>query len=161
MTTLAVKNSLLKAPGQALRDSLENGYQGGLILVKRLIVKRFGLMLDIGDWDVSRVQDFRKLFCNRAEACDSGVRGSFSDDISAWNTSAATDMSLMFWNNVNFNSDLGNWDVSRVRNFNGMFKQAATFDRPLTGWRPVSANDMEMMFSGASVFNQVRRAGAP
>ena len=47
MMYLAVKNGLLKAPGQALRDSLENGYQGGgLTLVKRLIVKRFGLMLD-------------------------------------------------------------------------------------------------------------------
>ena len=79
---------------------------------------------NIGDWDVSRVQDFSDVFCGWNNGiCDGGVRGGFTGDVSAWNTSAATSMVNMFRKNIYFNGDISMWDVSKVRDFENMFAQ--------------------------------------
>ena len=46
---------------------------------------------------------------------------SFNGDISEWDVSSVTDMSVMFAYTNNFNQDISDWDVSSVTNMHEMF----------------------------------------
>eukprot|EP01043_Picozoa_sp_COSAG02_P086032 COSAG02_NODE_23564_length_715_cov_0.722403_2_plen_96_part_01 len=66
----------------------------------------------IACWNVSAVQDMRRIFENAT---------AFNGDVSAWNVSAVRHMSLMFSGATAFNGNLSAWDVSAVQRIGGMF----------------------------------------
>lgn len=115
---------------------------------------------NIGDWDVSRVRSFRRVFDagrNQTAVCverDGSCRtGRFNEDISKWNTSSATSFHGMFAHQVNFNQDLSNWDTSRVTAMSHMFFGCSSFNSDLSNWRTRQVTTTNSMFSGARVFN--------
>jgi len=99
----------------------------------------------MGDWDVSAVTDFSKMFLGY---------GSFVADLGMWDTSSATIMSEMFSKCTAFNSDISGWDVSSVTTMNRMFKDASTFNIDLSPWDVSSVTDMRLMFTYAASFSQ-------
>ena len=54
--------------------------------------------------------------------------------MSAWDVSAVTYMSYMFYYAIRFNQELSGWDVSGVTDMNSMFYAASAFDQNLSGW---------------------------
>lgn len=54
--------------------------------------------------------------------------------ISAWDTSAVTDMSRLFENQHSFNDDISAWNTSQVTNMEHMFHHAHAFNQPLETW---------------------------
>jgi surface protein len=67
----------------------------------------------ISMWETGGVTDMSGLFCSTALYCPSysnAGAASFNDDISGWDISGATTMSLMFYGAEAFNQDLG-WCV--------------------------------------------------
>ena len=96
----------------------------------------------IGEWDVYRVTDMRKIF---------RFRRNFDQDISKWDLSSVTDMSYMFGSAKLFNQDISKWDVSRVGNMEAMFDGATSFSQTLCGkaWVNSNANRIDM-FKGSS-----------
>ena len=104
-------------------------------------------LVPIGDWDVSRVDSMRELFCNR---------NNFNADLSSWDVSRVGDMSGMF-NLANEFGDapgcLGNWDVSSVTNMRDMFSSASSFNGDLSGWDVSRVTSTTSMFGQGSSFN--------
>jgi len=78
----------------------------------------------------------------------------FNQDISAWNVSKVTDMSVMFTGADSFNQDISKWDVSKVTNMSGMFNNAIDFNQNIGEWDVSQVTDMSFMFTGADSFNQ-------
>ena len=101
---------------------------------------------------------------------------SFNQDVSGWNVSRVTSMSVMFggsnfnqdisgWNVGNvtimnfmfgscpFNFDIGGWNVSSVENFSSMFGANAPFDFDLANWNLSSATNMSSMFSNSALIS--------
>jgi surface protein len=125
---------------------------------------------NIGAWNVSNVTSFTNMFganysFNNGGSSDinnwtikntgtvsmTGMFGdsTFNQPIGNWNTSAVTNMSLMFRFNTTFNQNIGSWNVSNVTNFSSFMdgKTAATYsatnlDAIYNGWssRPVKPN---------------------
>jgi len=79
----------------------------------------------------------------------------FNDpNVSKWDVSNVTDMSLMFSGDSVFNQSLNNWNVSKVVYMPGMFQGDSVFNQPLNNWNTASASDMSSMFSSTKNFNQ-------
>jgi len=78
----------------------------------------------------------------------------FNQPIGSWNTSAVTNMSWMFYHEYAFNQPIGSWNTSAVTNMVGMFEQATSFNQPIGLWNTSAVTDMQNMFDGASDFNQ-------
>ena len=78
---------------------------------------------------------------------------SFDGDISGWDTSSVTDMSLMFQDASSFNGDLSGWDTSSVTDMTNMFYVATSFDGDLSDWDTSSVTSTSSMFSGATSFD--------
>ncbi len=78
----------------------------------------------------------------------------FNGDISSWDTSNVTDMEDMFSWATAFNQPIGNWDVSQVTVMDGMFFHAESFNQPIGNWDVSSVTDMGAMFRQANEFNQ-------
>ena len=74
--------------------------------------------------------------------------GSFSGDISGWQTGTVTDMSRMFAYETTFNQPIGSWDTSHVTDMSGMFNLASSFNQPIGSWDTSSVTSMASMFSG-------------
>jgi len=125
----------------------------------------------MGDWDVSRVQDFSSLFSfsgarsfNEPLNWDTGsatnmqemfyYAKAFNQDLSTFNTAAVTDMSYMFHGAAAFNQPLPSFDTSAVTDMNGMFWDAVAFNQPLSTFDTSAVTSMSAMFSGATAFNQ-------
>ena len=66
-------------------------------------------------------------------------------DITGWNTSCITDMTLMFAYS-DFNQDISNWDTSSVTNMASMFEQAVYFNQDISSWDTSNVVDMNYMF---------------
>ncbi len=102
-------------------------------------------LTNISTWDVSRVTNFSNAFAGA---------GSFNTDISGWNTSAATNMSFMFYTvTSSFNQDLTGWNVSNVTNFQSMFDRVRNGNPNVSTWNTSSATNMAAMFFAANKFN--------
>jgi surface protein len=82
----------------------------------------------------------------------------FNQDISLWDVSAVTIMGSMFQNATAFNQDISSWDVSNVTTMNGMFYSAVTFNNGgsslINDWNTTSLGDVITMFRKATSFNQ-------
>lgn len=74
--------------------------------------------------------------------------------IGEWNVSRVTNMSGLFWTNVDFNENINNWDVSNVKNMSNMFYNAEKFNQPLNNWNTSKVINMMGMFYNALSFNQ-------
>ena len=74
-------------------------------------------------------------------------------DVSNWDTSKVTNMSLMFNNCKNLTSvgDLSNWDTSKVTNMSMMFNGASRLTSlDVSNWDTSKVTNMSLMFNGAS-----------
>jgi surface protein len=115
--------------------------------------------LPMGTWCVSGIQDFSWLFTglnSRSGISNSlhPTRGSFNEDISAWDVSSATDMSLMFYFAEAFDQDLSTWSTSKVTNMFAMFADTLSFNGDLSLWDVAKVSTMEAMFSRAGSFDR-------
>ena len=125
---------------------------------------------DIGDWDVSNVQNLDGMFRNTPFNQDisnwdvSNVSvfafmfdgaTAFNQNLSAWGTrlGSADNMASMFRNATNFNGNIENWDVTTVTNMVGVFEGTA-FNRNINNWNVNNVQNMAFMFSDATAFNQ-------
>ena len=79
---------------------------------------------------------------------------SFNQDLSSWDVSNVTSMSVMFYNATSFNGDISTWDVSNVTSMGGMFSGATSFNGDISSWDVSSMTDMDSMFKTATAFNQ-------
>ncbi len=79
---------------------------------------------------------------------------SFNQDISSWDVSNVTDMSVMFFGASSFNQDISYWDVSNVTTMYFMFGKAESFNQDISPWDVSNVKNMFFMFSNAKSFNQ-------
>ena len=77
----------------------------------------------------------------------------FNGDISKWNVSNVTDMSLMFYKSQ-FNQDVSNWNISNVTNMNDMFKYCPA----INPWWYIEDNDLRKI--AINKFNLMNKLNA-
>ena len=77
--------------------------------------------------DVSRVENFSKLFQNAA---------SFNQPLASWNMESANDLTSMFENATSFNQPLAQWGGALVEVvfMDYLFSGATSFNQPLSDW---------------------------
>jgi surface protein len=80
--------------------------------------------------------------------------GSFTADISGWNSSQVTNMTQMFKEAYNFNGNISSWNVGNVTNMDSMFESAYVFNQNISSWNVGNVTDMDDMFLSAQAFNQ-------
>ncbi len=97
--------------------------------------------------DLSGVNNMYKMFC------DCMVLNG-PTNIGLWNTSAVTNMSLVFENAIAFNQPIGSWNTSAVTNMNEEFFNATAFNQPIDSWNTSAVINMRYMFAYANAFNQ-------
>ena len=89
-------------------------------------------------------------------ACFSGAT-KFDRDLSGWDMSGATDISLMFGSLVGssivFNGDVSSWDVSSVKQMDGTFQGCQLFNQDLSNWNVGKVITMESTFYRTAAFN--------
>mgnify|MGYP003630560488 FL=1 len=120
-------------------------------------------------WDTRNVYAFNYMF-----ASDSNARPNpFNQDITNWDTSAATTFHSTFKANHTFNQDITThqvtagagtslertynaWDVSSVVSFTNTFLHAYVFNQPIGNWQINTDSSVTMtgMFQNADTFNQ-------
>lgn len=104
-----------------------------------------GFPHDISSMDVSHTEDFSRMFASFTPP--------LAIDLSAWDTSSATQMWSMFiYSDLGLFKGLDMFDVSKVRNFRFMFQGATNSagesgNVDLSSWKTASAEDMTYMFS--------------
>mmetsp|Transcript_11692 Transcript_11692/g.34801 ORF Transcript_11692/g.34801 Transcript_11692/m.34801 type:complete len:250 (+) Transcript_11692:141-890(+) len=109
----------------------------------------------IGEWDVSRVTDFSELFCASSQCSYSNLgAGAFNEDISSWDTGAATTFRRMFREAKAFNADISGWDTSSAKDMSAMFFFAVAFDADISGWATGQVTTMLSLFDNAHAFNR-------
>jgi Mycoplasma protein of unknown function, DUF285 len=123
-------------------------YLDGNETEKELVKDTYGN--PIGTWCVGNVTDFESLFDVDAYA----NIGGFNESISRWNTSSATKMKYLFFEQFDFNQDLSRWDVSKVSDMFEMFYDARSFNKSLASWDVSKVTTFRNMFELASSFNQ-------
>jgi surface protein len=78
----------------------------------------------------------------------------FNGDLSTWDTSAVTDMSIMFQAALTFKGiGLSNWDTSSVSTLFATFEEAGSFIGNISTWDTSKVLDMQRTFQYASSFN--------
>jgi surface protein len=105
-------------------------------------------ILDIADWDTSKVTNMRGMFANSY----------FYKDLSRWNTSNVTNMSFMFSYlaydgktaddnapNARLIGDLSRWNTSNVTDMAFMFT-GSKFNSDVSKWNVSNVTDMSCMF---------------
>jgi surface protein len=78
----------------------------------------------------------------------------FNWDISGWDVSNVTDMTVMLYQASSFNQPIGTWDVSNVTDMSFMLRQAASFNQDIGNWDVSNVTTMDVMFWQATSFNQ-------
>jgi surface protein len=142
---------------------------------------------NIGAWNVSNVTSFGNMFganysFNNGGSSDInnwtikntgtvsmvGMFGdsTFNQPIGNWNTSAVTNMSLMFRFNTTFNQAIGNWNVSNVTNFSSFMEgksaanySAANLNAIYNGWSSRSVQPNLSISFGTIKYTAEAQAG--
>lgn len=125
--------------------------------------------IDLGAWDVSRVQTLNQLFrwstVSTANISGWDTRkvqhigqlaegaGNFNDDISNWNTENVVAMYRAFKGASSFQGDLSRWNTSSVVKLNWAFDGASSFNSDISGWGVSRVDHMLEAFKD-SAFNQ-------
>ena len=78
------------------------------------------------------------------------VRCPFDQDLSSWNVSNVTSISMMFYSSP-FNGNISNWDVSNVSNMHRMFDSSVFND--ISTWDIDNVNDMGNMFGNGNAMS--------
>jgi hypothetical protein len=107
------------------------------------------------EWNTERVEDFSRAFNLRylgGYTFSGGQGAGEDDDITGWNTSAATNMTSMFKNCNTFNQPL-RFDTHNVQRMDFMFNGCTAFNQPLT-FDTRAVTGMAIMFSSCTTFNQ-------
>ncbi len=78
----------------------------------------------------------------------------FSQNLTGWDMSAATNMSNMFCQCTIFNGDITGWNVGNVTDMTNMFGDAHAFDQDISGWNMSNVINVTQMFYNATSFNQ-------
>jgi surface protein len=128
----------------------------------------------IGDWDVSRLDDFTSVFDHlrnrKARNFDEDLsrwnvaNGTsfvrmfygchiFQSDLSRWNVANATDMSEMFYGCTRYNSDVSRWKTANTTNLCLMFWSCTNFNSDVSDWNVANATNLSGMFYGCVRFN--------
>ena len=104
--------------------------------------------------DLGHVTDMHGMFAMNTDNGPIGgyARIEFRSDLSSWDVSSVTDMSLMFILTP-FDQDISNWDVSSVKNMEGMFC-TTLFNQDISRWDVSSVENMAYMFAYNETFNQ-------
>ena len=116
----------------------------------------------IENWNTFRVKKMGALFKNKRITVYHRGRSyfgrfrfaNFNKDISKWDTSNVTNMSMMFYGAKRFDKPIGNWNVSKVTDMSMMFHDAERFNQPIGNWNVSKVTNMTMMFYRAKRFNQ-------
>lgn len=98
---------------------------------------------DLNWIDVSRIQDFERLF----------ERTAFNGDVSTWNTSQGLNFDSMFAQSL-FTGDISNWDVGMALTMTGMF-QDSPFNADISRWNVAKVQDMNRMFKNSPFHGDV------
>ena len=123
---------------RAIREMMEN---------RPAALARYG---PLRDWNTERVQDFTFAFVDYT--FPGGQGAGEDDDVTGWDTSAATIMYRMFANCTTFDQPL-RFDTHLVTRMGSMFYGCTAFDQPLT-FNTHACRDFASMFSGCTAFNQ-------
>lgn len=129
--------------GDNLREAIRE-----MITDRPAALARYG---PVRDWNTERVIDFSGAFVDYT--FPGGQRAGEEDDVSGWDTSAATSMRSMFARCRNFNQPL-RFDTHTVTEMGGMFSGCTAFDQPLTFNDTGAVTRMDRMFFGCIAFNQ-------
>ena len=153
-----MKYKMDKIPSELIRDYI--GKSGGRQDVGRLATTSKGIRRDL----------LPELERRRFHATDQTLKGAVKEylrdkrsairkygDISGWDVSNVTDMSLMFYEASSFNGDLSKWNVSNVTNMQEMFG-GAEFNGDLSKWDVSNVTNMSDMFYKASSFDKRKNA---
>jgi surface protein len=91
---------------------------------------------DVGGWNVGSVTDFSAMFfgCFSFEGIE----------LSAWDTSAAADMSNMFAETGSLAGNLAKWNVGRLTTLEAMFR-SSNFNGDLTSWNTSRVGSLSTM----------------
>jgi surface protein len=137
---------------KAVDEHLDEFYGEGLNQRRRIGGRPAGrdvgnhrIRYPIGDWDVSRVNNFISIF--------NYMRKNFNDDLSRWNVAKGTSFARMFNGCYLFNSDLSNWNTGRASNLSSMFCHCFIFNSDVSRWNVANATKLRSMFFGCTRFN--------
>jgi len=109
---------------------------------KNCITFLYGKM---GDWDVSAVTDFYKLFM--------GVKGIKREDIEKWSTGQVVNMHSTFSYCLDFSGEgLEHWDVSNVETLTDCFSGCHHFNPDLQSWKLINCQYMAGTFRNCKSF---------
>ena len=150
---LAENGVTIKAKDWALIGDfgIVNGIEYTIVDIQTLNdMIRFGD--DITRVCTSRISDMKSLFAPTNPTI--GYPDNSNQDISSWDVSNVTDMSLMFYGAYDFNQDIGSWDVSSVTSMSDMFVGAESFNQDIGDWDVSNVTTMYKMFGYAESFNQ-------
>ena len=106
-----------------------------LLKIIKQLVKERGDEADLNDIDTFEIKDMAELFFENK---------TFNGNISEWDVSNVTDMTMMFAHSI-FNGDLSKWNVSNVKDMSGMFF-TSRFNGDISKWDVSKVTDMHCMF---------------
>ena len=92
--------------------------------------------------------------CTHLTECFRALTSFNDSNVTGWNVSNVTDMSIMFFDASAFNQDVSSWDVSSVTNMVSMFSGATVFNQNIGSWNVSNVTHMGSMFQKARAFNQ-------
>lgn len=121
-------------------EPLDHSYKG---LFK--YVDFSGKVLDLSDWDMSKITDVESMF--------EGVTAEQIIGLETWDTSNVKTMKDMFkGSRIKVLSSMSNWNVSNVVNMQGIFHAMLTECKlDLSGWDTSNVENMSMMFCSTRI----------
>ena len=121
--------------------------------LRRIIIYRIkneGNECDLNDIDTSKITSMSALF----DVNLNKIFKDFNGDISQWDVSNVTNMSLMFQGCKKFDCDISRWNTSNVKTMEAMFDECEKFNQDLSQWDVSNVENMNYMFDFCKEFKQ-------